>query len=74
MFHTIEFAVDSTIDLEVTPQKRLARLRLRRGDRRRVRLKPYVVETALGPTEVADLTFEDGTVTRMIGFWRFSLV
>jgi hypothetical protein len=74
MFHTIEFVVDSTVDLEVSPRRRLEKLRIRQGDRRRAQVRPYVVETALGPTEVADLFFDDGTTTRMVGFWRFCLV
>jgi hypothetical protein len=74
MFHTIEFVTDCTVDLEISPKKRLEKLRIRHGDRRRAEIRPYVVETALGPTEVADLFFDDGTTTRMVGFWRFSLV
>jgi hypothetical protein len=74
MYHTIEFAIDCTVNLETAPKKPLEKLRIRRGDRRRAELRPYVVETAMGPTEVADLFFEDGTATRMVGFWRFSLV
>jgi hypothetical protein len=74
MFHLIEFVIDCTINLEIAPKKRLEKLRVRRGERRRAQIKPYVVETALGPTEVADLYFEDGTTTRMVGFWRFSLL
>lgn len=74
MYHTIEFVIDCTVNLETSPKQRLQKLRIRRGDRRRARLRPYVVETALGPTEVADLVFEDGTATRMVGFWRFALV
>jgi hypothetical protein len=74
MFHTIEFRIDCTVDLESSPKNRLEKLRIRQGERRRAQIRPYVVDTALGLTEVADLFFDDGTATRMVGFWRFSLV
>jgi hypothetical protein len=74
MYHLIEFAVEFTADLEVSPKQPLERLRVHKGTRVRVQLKPYVVETNQGPVEVADLFFEDGTATRMVRFGYFSFV
>ena len=70
MYHTIEFAVDSLVDVEVSPKQPLERSVIHRGTRVEAQIKPYVVETAEGPVEVADLFFEDGTVTRMVR-WEF---
>ena len=74
MYHTIEFAADLTVDLEVSPGHRLERLLLRRGTRLCAQIKPYVVESAEGPVEVADLFFPDGTATRSVRFERFRIV
>ena len=46
----------------------------RKGSRLRAQLKPYVVETAGGPVEVADLFFEDGTSARTVPFAGFAFV
>jgi hypothetical protein len=74
MYHTIQFAFDLWVDLEVSPKQPLERLLLRRGTRVIAQLRPHVVETAGGPVEVADLFFEDGTATRGIPFACFSFV
>ncbi len=74
MYHTIEFGVEFLADLEVSPKKPLERLRIRKGDRLPAQIKPYVVETAEGPVEVADLFFEDGTATRGVPFACFCFV
>jgi hypothetical protein len=74
MYHTIEFGVEFTADLEISPRQRLERLLLRRGTRRQAQIKPYVVEGEEGPLEVADLFFEDGTITRTVPFACFSFV
>lgn len=74
MYHTIEFHEGRTVDLEVSPKQPLERLRIRRGSRVTAQLKPYVIETADGPTEVADLFFSDGTATRSVPFRLFSFV
>jgi hypothetical protein len=74
MYHLIEFNTAFTADLEVSPKQRLERLRVRKGTRANVSLPPYVVETAGGPVEVADLYFEDGTVTRRVRFEHFRFV
>lgn len=73
MYHTIEFVLDFTADLEIARNKPLEQVRIKAGNRRRAQLKPYVVETTQGPVEVADLFFDDGTTTRMVAFSCFTL-
>ena len=74
MFHTIQFAGDLVLDLEISRKQPLERLLVRGGSRVRAQLKPYVVETAGGPVEVADLFFEDGTSARTVPFAGFAFV
>jgi len=74
MYHTIEFDEALTVDLEISRKQPLERVSIRRGSRLRAQLKPYVVESDDGPTEVADLFFEDGSVTRGVPFAFFSFV
>ena len=74
MYHTIEFTDARMVDLEITPNKPLERLRIGKGTRLRAQIKPCVVETVFGPVEVADLFFEDGTTTRMVPFGAFRFV
>jgi hypothetical protein len=71
MYHLIEITADLWADLERSPSQPLERVLLRRGARRRAQLRPHVVETALGPMEVADLFFDDGTATRGVPFSAF---
>jgi len=74
VYHTIEFQVEFTVNLEISPKYPLERLRIRRGTRIRTQLKPYVTDTAAGLQEVADLFFENGTATRSVPFAHFSFV
>ena len=74
MYHTIEFAEEFTVDLEISPKHRLERMLIRRGTRLQAQIKPYVTETEDGPVEVADLFLADGTITRMVPFEWFSFV
>ncbi len=74
VYHTNEFGVEFLIDLEVSRRQPLERVRLRKGDRLRAQVKPYVAEAADGPVEVADLFFEDGTGTRRVPFACFAFV
>jgi hypothetical protein len=71
MYHTIEFNVTGMIDLEVSRKQPLERLRVERGSRLRAEVKPYVIETADGPAEVADLYLENGRVTRAVPYAFF---
>jgi hypothetical protein len=52
----------------------LERLRVRKGTRANVCLRPYALDMAGELVEVADLHFEDGTVTRQGPFERFRFV
>jgi hypothetical protein len=74
MYHLIEFNTAFTADLEISPKQRMERLRVRKGTHARVGLRPYVLETAAGLVEVADLYFDDGTVTRQVPFQWFRFV
>jgi hypothetical protein len=74
MHHTIEFVQELAVDLEVSPRHWLEKMVIRPGTRVQAQIKPYVVETADGPVEVADLFFADGTAARRVPFEAFSLV
>jgi hypothetical protein len=74
MYHTIEFNADMRVDLEVSRERPLERLAVRKGTRTRAQIRPYVIEGAAGPVEVADLFFADGTATRQVRFAQFSFV
>ncbi len=74
MYHTSEFTVDLTADLEISPKQPLERILIERGTRVRAQLKPYVAEAQSGPVEVADLFFEDGSTTRMVPFAWFAFL
>jgi len=71
MYHTIEFVAEVNADIEISPKLPLERLRIEKGARRRVQIKPYVLEAGKGPVEVADLFFEDGTAIRQVPFEFF---
>jgi hypothetical protein len=74
MYQLIEFATTFTADLEVSPKHRLERLRIQQGTRAYALPRHYVIETEQGPVEVADLYFEDGTVTRRVRCENFRFV
>jgi hypothetical protein len=74
MYHTIEFAADTMVDIEFAPTEHLERLRIRKGTRRKAQVRPHVVDTETGPIEVADLFFDDGTATSMVPFESFFFV
>lgn len=74
MYHTIAFAADVQVDLEISPKHRLEQTILRRGTCWEVQVKPHVVESDEGPVEVADLYFSDGSVARDVPFACFAFV
>jgi hypothetical protein len=74
MYHTIEFAQELMVDLEISPKHWLERMLIRRATRMQAQIRPYVVETVDGLVEAADLFFDDGTTTRMVPFGSFSFV
>jgi len=74
MFHTIQFVAEFVALPEVVPQQQRRRVLIRKGDRLKAQVRPYVVETNRGLVEVADLCFEDGSMTRRVPYRYFSFV
>lgn len=74
MFHTIQFCTPFVADLQISPKQRLERLRIRPGTSFQAIVRPYVIETDVGPVEVADLVLDDGTVALAVPFKRFRFV
>ena len=74
MYHTIEFHEALTLDLEISRKQPVERVSIVKGTRMRVQLRPHVIDTEKEPVEVADLFFEDGTVTRQVRFASFCFV
>jgi len=74
MYHTIEFAVAFWMDIEISPKHRLERVGVKKGQRLKVHVRTYVVESTAGPLEVADLFFEDGSATRQMPCGCFKFV
>jgi hypothetical protein len=74
MYHTIQFAAEFVALPEVVPQGQRRRVLIRKGDRLKAQVRPYVVETRRGPAEVADLLFEDGSAASRVPCRLFSFV
>jgi hypothetical protein len=74
MYHTLKFLEDLTVDLIVSPKQPLERLLIRKGTRLVAQIRPYVVESGVGPVEVADLFFADGTSASGVAFASFSFL
>ncbi len=74
MYHTIQFAAEFVALPELPPRRRRLRALIRKGDRLKAQVRPYVVETKRGPAEVADLFFEDGTAASRVPFAYFTFV
>ncbi len=74
MYHTIQFAAEFVALPEIPPPHRRQRALLRKGDLVKAQVRPYVMETRRGPAEVADLLFEDGSMTRRVPYRIFSFV
>jgi hypothetical protein len=74
MYHTIEFVAEVNADMEISPKQPMERVRIEKGARRLVQIKPYIMEGNKGPLEVADLFFEDGSATRQVPFAFFRFV
>jgi hypothetical protein len=71
MYHRIEFSTAFTVDLVVSARQQCERVRVQQGMRAFAAVHPYVVETAGGPVEAADLFFEDGSVARGVRYGQF---
>jgi hypothetical protein len=74
MYHTIQFCAEFVALPEVVPQGQRRRALIRKGDRLKAQVRPYVVETRRSPAEVADLLFEDGSMTRRVPYRCFAFV
>jgi hypothetical protein len=74
MYHTIQFAVEFTVDREISRKQPLERLLIVKGTCMRAQVKPYVEEATSGPVEVADLFLEDGSTIRVVPYAYFSFV
>jgi len=74
MYHTIVFRAHGLVELEMPGKARLVQVLMKVGVRVRAKIKPYVVESAQGPVEVADLFSEDGSVARAVRFAFFRFV
>jgi hypothetical protein len=74
MYHTIAFNESMTLDVEISPKHFLEQVSVEAGTQLQAEIKPYVVELEDGFVEVADLFFDDGTITRRVPFASFSFV
>jgi hypothetical protein len=74
MYHTIEFRVRGTTELELPGDVRITQVLIEKGTRVRAEVKPYVLESTKGPVEVADLLSEQGLVARRVPFAVFRFV
>jgi hypothetical protein len=74
MTHQIEFRwlVLAEIDRPefVYPQRVVIKV----GTRLMAKIRPYVAESPEGPTEVADLTLEDGSIARAVRYAAFQFL
>jgi hypothetical protein len=74
MYHSIEFQLKAVAAVESAENGRMEQVVIAAGTRLQARVKPYVVESDLGPVEVADLFLEDGSVARGVRFAAFSFL
>ena len=74
MYHTIEFRVPGRARVERQGTAVPVQVSIRQGARFKARIQPYVLESSLGPVEVADLFLEDGTAARAVRFASFHFV
>lgn len=74
MYHSIEFHLKAVAAVEAAGTGRMEQVVIRPGTRLRARVKPYVVESDLGPVEAADLYLEDDSVARGVRFAAFSFL
>jgi hypothetical protein len=71
MYHSIEFGRDLLAELDVPGEGRTPRVQIDKGTRLKAEIRPYVVESARGPIEAADLLLEDGTIAHSVAFASF---
>jgi hypothetical protein len=71
MDHLIEFRHVFQLDVAVSAKRRLERVDVQERTRAYVYLQPYVVETAVGLIEVANLCLEDGSRALQVPYQLF---
>jgi hypothetical protein len=71
MYHKIEFRLRAVAAVESAGKARIEQVIIKPGTRLHARVKPYVVESKLGPVEAADLLLEDGSLARGVRFASF---
>lgn len=74
MYHTVEIAIDLQVALARPSGELLERVCLPAGTRLEAEVRPYVVETARQPVEVADLLLADGRTVLGVPFACFSFI
>lgn len=74
MYHSIEFKRDLLAELDIPGEGRTPQVLIDKGTRLKAEIRPYVVESALGPIEAADLLLEDGTIAHRVAFATFRLL
>ena len=74
MYHTIEFRVPRLAQVAAFGKSQLTQVPIKRGARVRAEIVPYVVESSLGPVEVADLFLEDGSTARSVRYASFRFI
>ena len=71
MYHSIEFKRDLLAELDIPGEGRTPRVLIDKGTRLKAEIRPYVVESVLGPIEAADLLLEDGTIAHSVACASF---
>ena len=71
MYHSIEFKRNLLAELDIPGEGRTPRVLIDKGTRLKAEIRPYVVESVLGPIEAADLLLEDGTIAHSVAFASF---
>lgn len=71
MFRVIEFLHDVAADLDVPGEGRLPQVLIQQGTRLKAEITRYVLESASGAIEVADLFLQDDTTARGVRFAAF---
>jgi hypothetical protein len=72
MFHVLEFVSNWWADLEQAPGGPLEQVLIRKGTRRRARVRPHSLPGQWGPVESADLCFEDGSTALGVHYAAFA--
>jgi hypothetical protein len=71
MYHSIEFARNLLAELDIPGEGRTPLVLIDKGTRVKAEIRPYVVESVLGPIEAADLWLQDGTIAHRVDFASF---